>query len=420
MPTPQPTPTVPLRRLALLLGGLAMFGPFSIDTIFPAFDHIGAELGADKLAMQQTISIYLIAYALMSVVHGPLSDAIGRRKVIIGGLAVFTLASVGCALSRDLSTLLAFRALQGLSAGVGLIVGRALIRDVLHGDDAQRLMSQVSMIFGVAPAIAPIIGGWILGWGHWSAIFWFLVGFSVLLLLAVSVALPETHPVEMRLSLAPRRLLRDYAAIFVNPRFQRLAASGTFNFSALFLYIASAPAFVMDLMRLNERQFGWFFIPMIGGMMLGAFTSGRMAGRISGARLANIGFACCGVGAAVNVAYNLFMPVPSIPWAVLPMAIGSFAIEQEFPILTLAVLDMYPRQRGSASSLQAFTGLVMNAIVAGVLSPLLSHKGLHLALGSALFALLGWVFWRWEMGMAGRHVPECTPEAAALEPTERL
>src|SRR3546814_8037512 len=90
----------------------------------------------------QTISVYLIAYALMSVVHGPLSDAIGRRKVIIGGLAVFTLASVGCALSSDLPTLLAFRALQGLSAGVGLIVGRALIRDVLHGDDAQRLMSQ--------------------------------------------------------------------------------------------------------------------------------------------------------------------------------------------------------------------------------------------------------------------------------------
>jgi DHA1 family bicyclomycin/chloramphenicol resistance-like MFS transporter len=420
MTAAQSPPTVPIRRLALLLGGLAMFGPFSIDTIFPAFGHIGAELGADKIEMQQTISVYLIAYALMSVVHGPLSDAIGRRKVIIGGLSVFALASVGCALSRDLPTLLAFRALQGLSAGVGLIVGRALIRDVLHGDDAQRLMSQVSMIFGVAPAIAPIIGGWILGWGHWSAIFWFLVGFSLLLLLAVSVALPETHPPQMRLSLAPKRLLRDYWSIFVNPRFQKLAAAGTFNFSALFLYIASAPAFVMDLMRLNERQFGWFFIPMIGGMMLGAFTSGRTAGRISGARLANIGFICCGVGAAANVAYNLFVPAPSIPWAVLPMALGSFGIALVFPILTLAVLDMYPRQRGSASSLQAFTGLVMNAIVAGVLSPLLSHKGLHLALGAALFSLLGWLFWRWEMGMAGRHVPECTQDAAALEPTERL
>jgi len=419
-PAAQSNPTVPLRRLAFLLGGLAMFGPFSIDTIFPAFEHIGRELHADKVAMQQTISVYLIAYALMSLVHGPLSDALGRRRVIIGGLAVFVVASVGCALARDLVTLLAFRALQGLSAGVGLIVGRALIRDVLHGDDAQRLMSQVSMIFGVAPAIAPIIGGWILGWGHWSAIFWFLVVFAVLLLLAVSVALPETHPPQLRLSLAPRRLLRDYWAIFANPRFQRLAASGAFNFSSLFLYIASAPAFVMDLMGLNERQFGWFFIPMIGGMMLGAYTSGRMAGRISGARLANIGFACCGIGAVANVAYNLLVPVPSIPWAVLPMSIGSFGIALVFPILTLAVLDMYPRQRGSASSLQAFTGLVMNAAVAGLLSPLLSHRGIHLALASALFALLAWVFWRWEMGPPGRYVPDAQPDAGALEPTERL
>ncbi len=420
MTAAQPPQPVPLRRLAFLLGALAMFGPFSIDTIFPAFRHIGAEFGADKLQMQQTIAVYLIAYALMSVVHGPVSDAIGRRKVIIGGLSVFTLASVGCALSRDLPTLLAFRALQGLSAGVGLIVGRALIRDVLHGDDAQRLMSQVSMIFGVAPAIAPIIGGWILAWGHWSAIFWFLVAFSLLLLVAVSVALPETHPPRMRLSLEPRRLLRDYWAIFVNPRFQRLAASGAFNFSALFLYIASAPAFILGLLRLGERQFAWFFIPMIGGMMLGAFVSGRMAGRISGARLANIGFACCGAGAAANLAYNALVASPSVPWAVLPVALVSFGVALVFPILTLAVLDMYPRQRGSASSLQAFTGLVMNALVAGVLSPLLSDSGMHLALGAAAFSLLGWLCWRWEMGLAGRHVPEGTHEAAALEPTERL
>lgn len=147
------TASIPRFRMALLLGGLAMFGPFSIDTIFPAFPQIGAQLDADKVAMQQTISVYLIAYALMSVVHGPVSDAIGRRRVILAGLSVFALASAGCALARDLPALLAFRALQGLSAGVGLIVGRAVIRDLYHGDDAQRLMSQVSMVFGIAPAI---------------------------------------------------------------------------------------------------------------------------------------------------------------------------------------------------------------------------------------------------------------------------
>ena len=112
------------RRLALLLGGLAMFGPFSIDTIFPAFPAMGAQLGADKVAMQQTISAYLLTYALMSLVHGPLSDTFGRRRVILGGLSVFLLASVGCALDTDMGTLLLFRALQGLSAGVGFWVER--------------------------------------------------------------------------------------------------------------------------------------------------------------------------------------------------------------------------------------------------------------------------------------------------------
>src|SRR5690554_6178127 len=292
------------RTLALLLAGLAMFGPFSIDMIFPAFPAMGVDLGADKLAMQQTISIYLVAYALMSLVHGPLSDLLGRRRVILTGLVVFAFASAGCALSTDMPTLLAFRALQGLSAGVGLIVGRAVIRDVLHGHDAQRLMSQVSMIFGAAPAIAPIVGGWLLGWGRWTLIFWFLVGFTGLLWLATWRWLPETLPPDARLAPSPRRLLRDYAWIALNPRFQRLAAAGAFNFGALFLYIASAPAFVLDLLRLDERSFGWFFIPMIGGMMLGAFTSGRAAGRISGARLVDIGFACSAVAVVGNIAYS--------------------------------------------------------------------------------------------------------------------
>ena len=421
--TPPHSPDV--RRLALLLGGLAMFGPFSIDTIFPAFPAIGAQLGADKVAMQQTISVYLIAYALMSIVHGPLSDAVGRRRVILVGLGVFALASVGCALATDLSTLLAFRAVQGLSAGVGLIVGRAVIRDVLHGDDAQRLMSQVSMIFGIAPAIAPVIGGWILGWSAWPTIFWFLVLFSVVLLAAVWFGLPETHPPAERLPLHPRSMVRDYFRILANPRFQRLAAAGAFNFAALFLYIASAPAFVLDLLRgadgarLGENDFVWFFAPTIGGMMLGAFVSGRAAGRITGARLANLGFLCCGAAAMANIAYNLLVDVPTLPWAVAPMALNAFGIALVFPILTLAILDMYPRQRGSASSLQAFTGLVLHSLVAGAISPLLSGNALWLAAGAAVATALGWAFWRWEIG-TGETLPEAPPAPAALEPTERL
>jgi DHA1 family bicyclomycin/chloramphenicol resistance-like MFS transporter len=413
------TASIPRFRMALLLGGLAMFGPFSIDTIFPAFPQIGAQLDADKVAMQQTISVYLIAYALMSVVHGPVSDAIGRRRVILAGLSVFALASAGCALARDLPALLAFRALQGLSAGVGLIVGRAVIRDLYHGDDAQRLMSQVSMVFGIAPAIAPVIGGWLLGWGRWPLIFWFLVAFALALMLITWRALPETHPREARLSLAPRRLLRDYLGIFTNPSFQRLSLTASFNFNALFLYIASAPAFVLDMLRLDERQFAWFFVPTIGGMVTGAFVSGRMAGRISGARLAGIGFAVCAAAAVGNIAYSALAARPEVPWAVIPMCLSAFGIALVFPIITLAVLDMYPRQRGSASSLQAFVGLVINALIAGVLSPWLSHRPLWLALGSAAFTALAIAVWQWEL-RTRRTPPECTREAAGLEPSDGL
>jgi len=407
------------RGLPLLLAGLAMFGPFSIDAIFPAFPAMATDFAVDKLGIQQTISVYLAAYALMSLIHGPLSDAIGRRRVIVGGLVVFALACVGGALARDLPTLLLFRALQGLSAGVGLIVGRAVIRDLYHGDDAQRVLSQVSMIFGIAPAIAPIIGGWLLGWGRWPLIFWFLFAFSLCLLLVTWRWLPETHPPGMRLSLKPKQLAHDYVAIVLNMRFLRLAAAAAFNFSALFVFIASAPVFVLDLLKLNEQQFGWFFIPMIGAMVLGAYVSGRTAGKISGIRLANLGFACSAVGVTANLAYSVWVDAPSVPWAILPIALNSFGIALVSPIVTLAVLDMYPRQRGSASSLQAFIGLVLNTVVAGVISPIISH-GLPLLAGvAALFMALSWLLWRWELHIGAR-MPEGTPPEAVLEPAENL
>ncbi len=414
-----PKRTGSLRRLTWLLAGLSMLGPFCIDTIFPAFLQMGAQLGADPLAIQQTISVYLIAYAAMSIVHGPLSDAIGRRPVIVGGMVVFTLASVGCALATDLPTLLAFRALQGLSAGAGQIVGRAAIRDLFHGDDAQRLMSQVSMLFGIAPAIAPIVGGWILGWGQWPVIFWFLTAFSAALLLATWFWFPETHPVAARAPFVARHLVRDYVAIFLNPRFQRLAAAGSFNFAGMFLYIASAPVFVMEHLRLGERDFAWLFIPTIGGMVTGSYLSGRAAGRMGGDRLTAIGFAVGGLGAVLHIAYSAFAEPFAIPWAVLPLFLTGVGVALVFPILTLAILDMYPRQRGSSSSLQAFTSLMVAALVSGVVSPWLSHNTLHLALGSASMTLLGWIFWRWERSVCKR-MPACTPEAAVVEPPNPL
>lgn len=416
------TPTAPAvtpRRLAPILGALAMFGPFSIDTIFPAFPDIEAQFGADKLAMQQTISAYLLAYAAMSIVHGPLSDALGRRRVIVTGLAVFGLASVGCALSTSLPMLLAFRVLQGLSAGVGLIVGRAVIRDVFGGDDAQRLMSQVSIIFGVAPAIAPIVGAWLLGFSQWPAIFWFLAVFAVVMIAAVCWQLPETHPPGARIALQPKPIWQGYMAMMKDARFVRLALAGSLNFSALFLYIASAPALVIDHLKLGQDGFGWFFVPMISGMMIGAFASGRMAGRVDGALQIRIGFACCLLAALVNLGYHGMVDAPGVWPTVLPIMLNAFGIALVFPILTLAILDMFPRMRGSASSMQAFVSLLLNALIAGLVSPMLSHDLFWLSAAAATLTVLGWLFWRWEYNKRPR-VPDGSEDAAALEPIDKL
>jgi DHA1 family bicyclomycin/chloramphenicol resistance-like MFS transporter len=405
-------------RLAFILGGLAMFGPFSIDTMFPAFPSMEHDLGVDALAMQQTISVYLFGYALMSLMHGPISDAVGRKRVILSGIVVFIAASIGSALAQTMPVMLMFRALQGLSAGVGLIVGRAVVRDALDGHDAQKLMSQISMIFGVAPAIAPVVGGWILGWSSWHMIFWFLAAFSVVLLLVTAFALPESHPPEKRLPLHPRVLLRGYENILKNSRFRLLALAGTANFGALFLYISSAPAFVLKLLKLDNQQFVLFFAPTIGGMVLGAFLSGRAAGRMHGQRLANIGFAVGGIATAFNLGYNYFVPDPAFPWAIIPTALIALGVALVFPILTLAILDLYPNARGSASSMQAFVGLLSNALIAGVLSALLSDSGWHLAVGAAIFSVSGFLLWRWYLHVAQRTPPDPVDTAAALEPTQ--
>ncbi len=392
-PTSALTP-VSTRRLTLLLGALAMFGPFAIDTLFPAFPQVAQQFAVSPFAMQQTITAYLVAYAAMSVLHGPLSDAWGRKPILLIGTGLFALASVGCALSTSLDQLLVFRAAQGMSAGAGLIVGRAIIRDCFEGDAAQRLLSGVSMIFSIAPAIAPMVGGWIIAWAAWPWIFWLLTAFAGLLLIATAMWLPETHPPAQRQRFLVSSLLSTNRMMLGNKQFVRLAFAGGFNFAALFLYIASAPAFVLDILKLNAQQFGWFFVPTIAGMSLGAFVSGRLAGRLNATSSIRLGFAVCGCAAVFNLGYNLLVEAPALPWAVLPMAINAFGIAIVFPMLTLALLDMYPRQRGAVSSLQAVIGLAVNATMAGLISPLVSHHPLILAVVAAASTLIGWMIWR--------------------------
>jgi len=388
--------------LAGLLAALAMFGPFCIDAIFPAFPAIADEFDATALTMQQTISVYIGAYAVLSLLLGAMSDAWGRRTVILGGVGVFLAATAGCALARSMHSLLAFRALQGSSAGIGLIVGRAIVRDRFEGADAQKLLSQISMIFGVAPALAPIIGAWLVAFGGWRWLFWAIAAFAAALLLLCALVLPETHPRERRIALSPHNLFASYRQIIAHPHFLPLAFASTCNFGGLFLYIACAPAFVLGILRLDQNQFWWLFVPAISGLVLGATLSARMAGRVTVRVILGIGYSIIGSAAVLGLLIAWLVVPARVPWAVLPLALAGLGINMVSPALNLLVLDLFPQQRGMASSLQAFIMLAFNALLAGVLAPMLADEAIHLALASAGVYALGLVAWRWYRGRAKR------------------
>ncbi|HEY3336965.1 MAG TPA: multidrug effflux MFS transporter [Propionicimonas sp.] len=417
--TPQQSAVGPQWLFLLIMAGLGMVGPFSIDTIFPAFAQMQREWGSSELALQQLISVYLLSFAVMSLLHGPLSDALGRKPVIIGGTILFIAASIGCALSPSLPVLLFFRAIQGLSAGAGQIISRAMVRDVFSDDQAQRTMSHIAMIFGLAPALAPIVGGWLLGIGSWRGIFWFLVGFGVVILLLVIFALAETHPPELRSTFDARTLVSGLVGVWRNPDGRRLAFTGMFNFAGMFLYISSAPLFVLKLLGKGEQDFWILFVPLISGLVLGSWVSGRLAGRMSGRRLASLGYVISLVGGLVNLVFSLFPATQALPWAVVPLPVYSFGIAIAFPILTLAMLDLFPNARGSASSVQSFVALIANALIAGVLAPAVAFSQPSLAVTALALTTVAWFLWRRHLQKTHAE-PTATPDAPAYEPTDEM
>ncbi|MGH6645442.1 multidrug effflux MFS transporter [Aquabacterium sp.] len=384
----------PAWMLAVLLACLGMLGPFAIDTYLPAFAGIAASLDATPLQIQQTLSAYLFSFALMSLFHGALSDSFGRRPVVLVGVAMFTIASAGCALSTTIGQLIFFRALQGLSTGAGIVVSRAVIRDMFPPDQAQRVMSQVTLFFGVAPAIAPIIGGFLFTHLGWHAVFWFLTGVGVLLWLANWWLLPETLHTTQRQPFEVKGLMNGYLELGLNKRFLLLALASGVPFNGMFLYVLSAPAFLGDLLHLQPTQFFWFFLCTIGGIMGGAFVSGRLAGRIDRARQIKLGFTVMLAVSVLNLAANLLFP-PDVRWALIPIGLYAFGWAMMTPVVTLMVLDLFPHRRGMAASLQAFVGAAANGVVAGVISPLVMHSTQYLAAASLALMSVGLLAWAW-------------------------
>jgi DHA1 family bicyclomycin/chloramphenicol resistance-like MFS transporter len=389
---------------ALMLAMLAMLAPFSIDTYLPAFPAVEQSLHASYLQVQQTLTTYLFTYAVMMLWHGSISDAVGRRPVILASLVVFLVSSIACALASTIGQLLVFRGMQGLAAGAGVVVGRAIIRDRFQDAQAQRLMSHVTLFFAVAPAIAPLIGGLILAYFNWHGIFVFLGIICGLLLLLCLWRLDETLPLSHRQSLHPISLAKNYWMVFKKPEFQWLGASQAFNFGGFFIYVMAAPVLLIRHLNLTSQQFAWFFIPAVIGMMTGAFMSGRFAGRLSPPRTIRLAYWVMFGSSLANVVYCLVLP-PALPWSILAPTIYCGGMSLAMPSVTLTLLDMFPRNRGLVSSLQAFCQTMVGVLVAGALVPVLAESPLWLALGMLAFVIVGACCWLAYRFVVKRKIP---------------
>ena len=384
----------PRWALAILLAGLGTLGPFSVDTYLPAFSGIAQGLNATPVQLQQTLSAYLFSFGVMCLFHGALSDALGRRPMVLGGLACFTLATVGCALADSIGHLIFFRALQGLSTGACIVVARAIPRDMFPHADAQQVMSMVTLYFGVAAAFAPLIGGWLFVWLGWRSIFWFLAGVGVLLWLANWRLLPETLHPSQRQSFQPSNLLRGYWQLGRDPRFLLLGVAVGVPINGTFLYILSAPTFLGQHLGLQPTQFFWFFLVTICGVMGGAWISGRLAGKVAPKRQIRLGYLIMLLAVAVNVTANLLFKA-HYSWAFWPPGVYCLGWAIMQPALTLLLLDLHPERRGMASSLQVFMGSMFNSLTAGVLAPLVMQSTRSMALMSAAILAVSLGAWVW-------------------------
>ena len=379
--------------LAVLIGGLSMVSPFSIDTFFPAFHAMEKALHVDAWALQQVLTAYMVPFAFASLVHGPLSDAIGRRPVMIWGMALYTVGSVACTLAPNYESLIAARILQGATAGVGVVIGRSVIRDLYQGARAQKLMSLTTMIFAIAPAVAPIVGGWAHVAFGWRAVFAFMVICGVIFTLSAWWRLPETHPVAARTPFHLRNLVSTSLTVLRHPEFLMLAFAAAINFSSIAVFIGAAPGIVEKHWGQGETSYWMLFVPVIAGILVGAVGSGRMAGKVDLVLQVRLGIAMTFTVSLVRVGLHFTLgDIPILAQQVL-LFIAGVGAQFAFPVLTLRMLDLFPAARGTAASAQAFVALLVTAFTLGIVSVKVLERLEWLAWASFVYTWLAALCW---------------------------
>jgi MFS transporter, DHA1 family, multidrug resistance protein len=263
-------------RLALILGTLTAFGPLSIDLYLPAIPAIGREFGTSTAAAQLTLSLFFVGLALGQTIYGPMSDRYGRRGPLLFGCALYTIASIGCALAPSLGSLIGLRILQAIGGCAGMVISRSVVRDLFDAQGSARMYSLLMLVMGLAPITAPLIGGQLVAAFGWRSAFWALAAFGLLCVALTLFALRESLPAERRSRSGPRAVLATYGRLLGNRAFMGNALTGGLVSAGMFAYIAGSPFVIIELYGVPPQNYGWIF----GANALGLIAASQLNRRL--------------------------------------------------------------------------------------------------------------------------------------------
>jgi len=335
---------------------------------------------------------YLAAFAITTLVWGPFADRYGRKSVAVISLFGFGIASTGCALAPTFDGFMVFRVLQGILAGGVIIGSRAMIRDVFSPKEAQKTMALVMMVFAIAPALAPIVGGYLQTNFAWQSIFWFLTVYAVITLFIVLFFIKETQHIDTVQSIQPKALIHSYLHTIKHPIFLRLVLSQSLVFGGLFVYIAGSASVLFDHLHLGPEDFWIQFVPMVGGMILGSMTAHRMTDKYSPLHMITASFTLTGFAAMAGLMSD-YLFEPSVMSVIPFISLFAFGLSFGLPILVTFALDCLPEKRGMATSVQSLMQMGTAALVAIFVVPF-THDSLKLmALSTLLMWLVAIVLW---------------------------